>query len=237
MATAATVPTRMPATEQARKPGGTRSPAPLRPPAPLKASQLPIIRLAASLGDSLSSDTEKPSDRELMFVSGRRGAVITTLLQDMPHTYARRGAPAAQPDLDRTVGLISCLPRWSATEPHGASRRCRPSRSTRTPSGGGNHHPAVVGLPGQVVVAIDACNGALGHRGQSDRRREYRRIRHRQGAPGGARQPKAGRSAGEHGGVSPRSRSACWEIPALSRTSFCVNSLRVPSISLSARWP
>jgi len=168
MATAATVPTRTPATEQARKPGGTRSRAPLRPPAPLKASQLPIIRLAASLGDSLSSDTEKPSDRELMFVSGRRGAVITTLLQDMPHTYARRGAPAAQPDLDRTVGLISCLPRWSATEPHGASRRCRPSRSTRTPSGGGNHHPAVVGLPGQVFVAIDACNGAPGHRGQSD---------------------------------------------------------------------
>jgi hypothetical protein len=27
-----------------------------------------------------------------MFVSGRRGAVITTLLQDTPHTYARRGA-------------------------------------------------------------------------------------------------------------------------------------------------
>jgi hypothetical protein len=87
---------------------------------------------------------------------------------------------------------------------------CRPRR---------NHRPAVVGLPGQVVVAIDACNGAPGHRGQSDRRREYRRIRHRQGAPGGARQPKAGRSAGEHGGVSPRTRSACWEIPALLRTS------------------
>jgi hypothetical protein len=31
--------------------------------------------------------------------------------------------------------------------------------------------PAVVGLPGQVVVAIDAWNGAPGHRGQSDRRR------------------------------------------------------------------
>src|SRR6266436_3838164 len=105
MAIAATVSTRTLAPEQARKPGATRSPAaPLRPPAPLKASQLPIIRLAASLGDSLSSDTEKPSDRELMFVSGRRGAVITTLLQDMPHTYARRGAPAAPPDLDRTVG-------------------------------------------------------------------------------------------------------------------------------------
>src|SRR6266568_6024108 len=56
MATAATVPTRTPATEQARRPGGTRSPAPLRPPAPLKASQLPIIRPAASLRDSLSSD-------------------------------------------------------------------------------------------------------------------------------------------------------------------------------------
>jgi hypothetical protein len=27
-----------------------------------------------------------------MFVSGPRGAVIITLLQDMPHTYARRGA-------------------------------------------------------------------------------------------------------------------------------------------------
>src|SRR5258706_1201497 len=61
MATAATVPTRPPATEQARKPGGTRSPAPFRPPAPLKASQQPIIRLAASLGDSLSSDNGKPS--------------------------------------------------------------------------------------------------------------------------------------------------------------------------------
>ena len=52
MATDATVPTRTHATEQARKPGG---PAPLRPPAPLKASQLPIIRLAVSLRDSLSS--------------------------------------------------------------------------------------------------------------------------------------------------------------------------------------
>jgi hypothetical protein len=38
----------------------TRSPAPLRPPAPLKASQLPIIRLAASLRDSLSSDNGSP---------------------------------------------------------------------------------------------------------------------------------------------------------------------------------
>ena len=27
-----------------------------------------------------------------MFVSGPRGAVITTLLQDTPHTYARRAA-------------------------------------------------------------------------------------------------------------------------------------------------
>ena len=54
MATAATVPTRTPATEQARKPGGTRS------PAPLKASQLPIIRLAAPLGDSLSPDKGSP---------------------------------------------------------------------------------------------------------------------------------------------------------------------------------
>src|SRR5712691_361862 len=60
MATAATVPSRTPATEQARTPGGTRSPAPLRPPAPLKASQVPIIRLAASLGDSLSSDNGSP---------------------------------------------------------------------------------------------------------------------------------------------------------------------------------
>src|SRR6267142_7069236 len=91
MATAATVPSRTPATEQARKPGGTRSPAPLR------ASQLPIIRLAASLGDSLSSDTEKPSDRELMFVSGRRGAVITTLLQDMPHTLMPAARRASRP--------------------------------------------------------------------------------------------------------------------------------------------
>jgi hypothetical protein len=33
-----------------------------------------------------------------MFVSGR-GAVITTLLRDTPHTYARRGAPAAPPEL------------------------------------------------------------------------------------------------------------------------------------------
>ena len=58
MVSAATVPTPTPATEQATKPGGTRSPALLRPPAPLKASQVPIIRLAASLGDSLSRITE-----------------------------------------------------------------------------------------------------------------------------------------------------------------------------------
>ncbi len=30
-----------------------------------------------------------------MFVSGRRGAVITTLLQDVSHTYARLGNGAA----------------------------------------------------------------------------------------------------------------------------------------------
>ena len=111
-------------------------------------------------------------------------------------------------------------PKWGSGW-RGCYRNCYRTQLNRAGRGGGNHHPAVVGLPGQVVVAINACNGALGHRGQSDRRREYRRIRHRQGAPG-ARQPKAGRSAGEHGGVSPRTRSACWEIPALSRTSFCV---------------
>jgi hypothetical protein len=73
-----------------------------------------------------------------MFVSGPRDAVITTLLQDMPHTYARRGAASRPtgPGSNCRQPLISCLPRWSATEPHGASRRCRPSRSTRTPSGG-----------------------------------------------------------------------------------------------------
>ena len=60
MAAAATVPTQTPATEQARKPGGTRSPGATPPPAPLKASQLPIIRLAASLRDSLSSDNGSP---------------------------------------------------------------------------------------------------------------------------------------------------------------------------------
>ena len=74
MDTAATMPTPTPATERARKPGETRSPALLSPPAPLKASQLPIIRLAASLRDSLSSDNGNPPIA--MFVSGRRGAVL-----------------------------------------------------------------------------------------------------------------------------------------------------------------
>src|SRR6266852_6308414 len=151
MATAATVPTRMPATEQARKPGGTRSPAPLRPPAPLKASQLPIIRLAASLGDSLSSDTEKPSDRELMFVSGRRGAVITTLLQDMPHTYARRGAPAAPPDPDRTVGnYYAC---------HIGRQRSRMERRD------------VAGHQGQLAPLPAACEGPMRDKRTSSLRR------------------------------------------------------------------
>jgi len=65
MVTAATaaVPTPTSATEQATKPGGNRSPALLRPTAPLKASQVPIIRLAASLGDSLSSDNGSPPTR------------------------------------------------------------------------------------------------------------------------------------------------------------------------------
>jgi len=92
MATAATVPSQTPATEQARKPGGTRSPAPLRPPAPLKASQLPIIRLAASLRDSLASDNGSPP---IASRCSSAGAVAPYLLQDTPHTYARRGAPAA----------------------------------------------------------------------------------------------------------------------------------------------
>src|SRR6476660_1651069 len=90
MATAATVPTRTPATEQARKPGGSRSSAPLRPPAPLKASQQPIIRLAASLRDSLSSDNGSPPIAS--WCSSGAPWRRTTLLQDTPHTYARRGA-------------------------------------------------------------------------------------------------------------------------------------------------
>src|SRR6266487_4384048 len=99
MATVATVPSRTPATEQARKPGGARS------PVPLKASQVPIIRLAASfLGDNLSSDNGSPSDRELMFVSGRRGASLLPSFKDTPYTYARRRARAAPPDRDRTIG-------------------------------------------------------------------------------------------------------------------------------------
>src|SRR5712671_3905429 len=46
MASAATVPTRTPATEQARKPGGTRSPAPLRPPAPARGELVDDTRRA-----------------------------------------------------------------------------------------------------------------------------------------------------------------------------------------------
>ena len=71
-----------------------------------------------------------------MFVSGRRGAVITTLLQDTPHTLmpaARRASRPTGAGSNCRQPLISCLPRWSATEPHGASRRCRPSKLNSHP--------------------------------------------------------------------------------------------------------
>ena len=50
-----------------------------------------------------------------MFVSGRRGAVITTLLQDTPHTYARRGAPAAPLSLDAALDGFCWVGRYLAS--------------------------------------------------------------------------------------------------------------------------
>jgi len=43
----------------------------------------------------------------------------------------RRASRPSGPGSNCQRPLISCLPHWSAKEPHGASRRCRPSRLRR----------------------------------------------------------------------------------------------------------
>src|SRR5438552_5375175 len=66
-----------------------------------------------------------------MFVSGRHGAVLHSFKTCRTLVPAAARQRPTGPGSNCRQPLISCLPRWSATEPHEASRRCRPSRLRR----------------------------------------------------------------------------------------------------------
>src|SRR4051794_19229562 len=76
------------------------------------------------------------------FTSSGIGAVVTILLQDTPHTYARRGA-SRTPELDRTVGN---------TRFHACDICRQPSRMERGD---------VAGHQGQLALLRTACEGPL----------------------------------------------------------------------------